>query len=489
MPPGDLPTSFQLPSELSRDFLIRHGLCPVERSADGDLLLLAAPDADLTAAEEIAAALACGVRVSHATSETVAHSIERLTADRDHRDAARSVAEPDDFAADVRALATQPPVVRFVNLLLREAHEATASDIHLDSTRGALEVRMRVDGVLMPAVSPPAGQELAVLSRLKMLAALDIAERRRPQDGRLRMRLGGGELDVRVSMVPTVHGESAVLRLLDRGTRPASLSDLGMSDAELAMVAQACHRTSGMVLATGPTGSGKTSTLYAALQQRDRAREKIMTVEDPVEYHLAGITQVPVQQRAGVTFANILRSLLRQDPDVLMIGEMRDAETAEIATQAAMTGHLVLTTLHTIDALGAIGRLHDLGIAPYLIAATIDTVIAQRLLRVNCERCTSPVDIDPALCATLLERPVGRVTGARGAGCDACRGSGFRGRMGVFEVLAVSDAMKDAIAGGASRDGLRALAHAGGHPTLRDSAWRLVLSGRTTIEEALRVLS
>ncbi|MEP6472852.1 MAG: GspE/PulE family protein, partial [Gemmatimonadota bacterium] len=266
--------------------------------------------------------------------------------------------------ADVRDLANQPPVIRYVNLLIREAADAGASDIHLDATREGLRVRLRLDGVLTPWSGPPPALQAAIVSRIKLLAELDIAERRAPQDGRIRIRLEARELDLRVATVPTLHGESVVLRLLDRGERQTTLAELGLAPDTLAAFERLARRQHGIVLATGPTGSGKTTTLYAALGLRDPTAEKIITVEDPVEYHLPGVTQVPVHAKAGVTFAAALRSLLRQDPDVLMVGEMRDAETAGIAVQAAMTGHLVFSTLHTNDAVSAITRLADLGVEP-----------------------------------------------------------------------------------------------------------------------------
>jgi general secretion pathway protein E len=289
--------------------------------------------------------------------------------------------------ADARDLATQPPVIRFVNLLIRDAYEQRASDIHLEATREGLRVRYRIDGVLQEAAGPPRGLQAAVVSRVKLLAELDIAERRAPQDGRVRVRLEERELDLRVSTVPTFHGESVVLRLLDCGGRPVALEELGMPASLLTAFERLARRPHGIVLVTGPTGSGKTTTLYAALALRQATAEKIITVEDPVEYHLDGITQVPVHPKAGMTFGSALRSILRQDPDVLMIGEMRDRETAQLAVQAAMTGHLVFSTLHTNDAVSAFARLVDLGVEPYMIAAAVDGVLAQRLVRRVCPDC------------------------------------------------------------------------------------------------------
>jgi general secretion pathway protein E len=302
------------------------------------------------------------------------------------------------------------------------------------------------------------------LSRLKLLAELDIAERRRPQDGRIRVRLHSRELDLRVSTVPTMFGESVVLRLLDHGGRPVSLGELGMPEDLLHSMSRLATRPHGLLLVTGPTGSGKMTTLYAALQQRDAASEKIITIEDPIEYQLPGITQMPVHRQAGVTFGAALRAILRQDPDVVMIGEMRDEETAEIAMQAAMTGHLVLSTLHTNDAISAIPRLLDLGVPAYLVAATLRGVLAQRLGRRVCGSCA-------------------------GSGCGDCRRTGYRGRLGIFELLVLDDALREAITSGASRARLQALATEARMTPLHEDGLRKAADGLTTATEVLRVVA
>ena len=393
----------------------------------------------------------------------------------------------DGGLADVRDLANQPPVIRYVNLLIKEAHDARASDIHLESTRGGLHARFRIDGVLTDVPGPPKGMQAAVVSRMKLLAELDIAERRAPQDGRIRVRLEERELDLRVSTVPTLYGESVVLRLLDRGGRPVGLDELGMGPETLDTFRRLAERPHGIVLATGPTGSGKTTTLYAALDLRHRTAEKIITVEDPVEYHLEGVTQVPVNLKAGMTFGGALRSILRQDPDVLMVGEMRDGETAAIAVQAALTGHLVFSTLHTNDAPSAITRLVDLKVEPYLIAATVEGVLAQRLVRKICPDCRVRYAPDPGAVALLAQQPVGRQMLERGKGCPACRGTGYRGRTGLFELLLVTDEIKQGLLKSPSAGALREIAHAQGMTTLRQDGWRKVQAGITTVEEVLRV--
>lgn len=422
------------------------------------------------------------IRRTFAAAESVVELVRDL-------DAALGPGELDtsEGLADVRDLANQPPVIRYVNLLIRDAHAARASDIHLEAAPEGLRVRLRIDGVLTELQGPPRGYQAAVVSRVKLLAELDIAERRAPQDGRIRVRLEARELDLRISTVPTLHGESVVLRLLDRGGQAVGLGDLGMATDILDTFRRLATRPHGIILATGPTGSGKTTTLYAALALRDGSREKVVTVEDPVEYHLPGVTQVPVHTKAGVSFAAALRSILRQDPDVLMVGEMRDAETAGIAVQAAMTGHLVFSTLHTNDALSAIARLTDLRVEPYMVASTVEAVLAQRLVRRVCPECRTRYRPDPATVALLAQQPVGAITLERGSGCTACRHTGYLGRTGIFELLVLTDDCKEAVSRGADATTLRALAREQGMTSLRADGWRKVQAGITTVEEVLRV--
>ncbi|HYL55360.1 MAG TPA: ATPase, T2SS/T4P/T4SS family [Gemmatimonadales bacterium] len=423
-----------------------------------------------------------GIRRTFAAAESVVELVRDL-------DAAFEIGSDteDEGLADARDLANQPPVIRFVNLLIREAHDARASDIHLESTREGLVARFRVDGVLTEVPNAPKGLQAAVVSRIKLLASLDIAERRAPQDGRIRVRLEERDLDLRVSTVPTLHGESVVLRLLDRGGRPVGLGELGIAPDTLEATRRLAEKPHGILLATGPTGSGKTTTLYAALAMRHRTAEKIITVEDPVEYHLEGVTQVPVNVKAGMTFSGALRSILRQDPDVLMIGEMRDAETAAIGVQAALTGHLVFSTLHTNDAASAVTRLLDLRVEPYLIAATLEGVLAQRLVRRICPECRERYTPDAGAVALLAHQPVGRLTLERGKGCSACRHTGYRGRTGLFELLVFSDEITEAILRSPSAGALREMARSQGMTTLHEDGWRKVQAGITTVEEVLRV--
>jgi general secretion pathway protein E len=362
-----------------------------------------------------------------------------------------------------------------------------ASDVHLESYPGGLRVRYRIDGVLQDAVAPPRQLGAAVVSRLKIMAELDIAERRIPQDGRIRLRMHDRQVDVRVSTLPTLHGESVVLRLLDKEAGRIDLEELGMSGDTLVRFTSVITKPHGIVLSTGPTGSGKTTTLYAAVDRIRTGREKIITVEDPVEYELSGVPQVPVNEKVGLTFANALRALLRQDPDIMLVGEIRDQETADIATHAALTGHLVLSTLHTNDAATALTRLVDLGIEPYLVASTLEAVLAQRLVRKICPACRAPARATPEQRTAL--GPTGAHLGEVwvGRGCSECRGTGYRGRTGIFELLVMDEELRAAVQQDASAGTLESLGRARGMRLLKDDGLRLVAEGVTTVEEVLRV--
>lgn len=473
---------------VSREYLLHNRLCPVGIDDDGTMCLATAGEVHPSAIDELSVAYERPVRTEPRPDVELDRLIERLANGASRASDIEGGFDVGDIEADVRDLMHQPPVVRYVNLLIQDACAARASDIHLEAIRGDLLARFRIDGVLVSASAPPPQLQHAVVSRIKLLAELDIAERRRPQDGRIRARLDDREVDMRVATIPTMHGESVVLRLLDQGGRPARLEELGFGRDRQEQFARLAKRPQGMLLVTGPTGAGKTTTLYSALQLRDSAREKVITVEDPVEYHLPGVTQVPIHRQTGVNFAAALRAILRQDPDVLMVGEMRDGETAEVAVQAAMTGHVVFSTLHTNDALGAVGRMIDLGVPDYLVAATLSGVLAQRLVRRICEHCRVEYEELGERVARLIGAPSGGARLFRGAGCARCRDTGHAGRVGVFELLVVTDSLREAICRGATASELRGLAESEGFKSLRQDGTDKVFSGITSIEEVLRVI-
>ncbi len=476
-------------------YLEANGIFPIEL-AEGRLRVAIAGDPPIEALDDLELTYEAPLELVHVSHDELTDAIHHAYATaesvielvRDLEGEFGGVGEGADGAAmDIRDLANQPPVVKYVNLLIREAHAGQASDIHIESSSDGLRVRYRIDGVLGDVRSPGKGLHAAVLSRIKLMADLDIAERRAPQDGRVRVRLDERELDLRVSVVPTLEGESVALRLLDRGGRPTSLTELGMPPEVRERFEALATRPHGILLATGPTGSGKTTTLYAALGLRDTRAQKIITVEDPVEYRLAGVSQVPVNRKAGMTFPGAIRSLLRQDPDVLMVGEMRDPETAHVATEAAMTGHLVFSTLHTNDAVAAITRLVDLKIERYVLGAALVGVLAQRLVRKICPECCEEYDAEPDVVAHLAQRPVGSMRLHRGGGCGACRNTGYRGRTGIFELFPVTEELRSEISRGASSERLRDLAREEGMRTMREDGWVRVRTGTTTVEEVLRV--
>ncbi len=354
------------------------------------------------------------------------------------------------------------PIIRLLNAILTQALRDGASDIHIEPYEARSAVRFRIDGTLYPAIEPPRALHPAIVSRIKVMAHLDIAEKRLPQDGRITLRVGGRSVDVRVSTLPAGHGERVVLRLLDKQAARLDLDALGMSAETLHRLDELIHAAHGILLVTGPTGSGKTTTLYAALSRLDRAGRNMMTVEDPIEYDLDGISQTQVNPRIGLDFARALRSILRQDPDILMVGEIRDLETAQIAVQASLTGHLVLATLHTNDAAGAVTRLIDMGIEPFLLASSLLGVMAQRLVRRRCRPC-------------------------EGQGCAACGHTGYRGRTGIYELLTVDPTLRKMIHDAASEEEIRAHALAHGMTSLREDGARWVSDGTTSLDEVLRV--
>jgi type IV pilus assembly protein PilB len=381
------------------------------------------------------------------------------------------------------------PVIKLVNLMLVQAIKDRASDIHIEPFEKQLRLRYRVDGVLYDSTAPPKGLQPAISSRIKIMANLDIAERRLPQDGRFRIKLAGREVDLRVSILPTIHGEKIVMRVLDKGNLNMNLESLGLAPDELQKFKNAIDAPHGMILMTGPTGSGKTSTLYAVLTQLNTSDVNIVTVEDPVEYQMLGVNQVQVKPEVGLTFAGGLRSILRQDPDIVMVGEIRDSETADIAVKAALTGHLVLSTLHTNDAPGAIARLVDMGIEPFLVSSSVLMVCAQRLLRKTCPHCKEAfkVPADVIMRLSLTQEEAEGNTYYRGRGCSRCKDTGFLGRMAILEVLAITNALREQILHDTSAKALKDLALKEGLKTLRMSGLEKAKAGLTSLDEVLRV--
>ena len=394
-----------------------------------------------------------------------------------------------DFVEHLKDLASEAPVIRLVNNIIGRVIDLRASDIHLEPFDDGLHVRYRVDGVIHPGELVPPRLSAAVNSRVKLLAHLDIAERRLPQDGRIKTRVKGRELDLRVSTVPTVHGESVVMRVLDRASVRLELEKMGFEKDTLARFNTLLARPHGILLVTGPTGSGKTTTLYAALAKIDASAQKIITVEDPVEYQLEGINQIQVHSQINLTFANALRSILRQDPDIIMIGEMRDGETAQIAVQSALTGHLVLSTLHTNTAAGAVIRMQDMGVEPYLITSAVNGVLAQRLLRTLCGHCKQAYEPGPEVrSSTGLARFCAATQPIyRAVGCEHCRQSGYRGRTGIHELLVLDEPMRRAIIDGRDANTLNSIAAHSGMLSLHEDGLRKVAAGHTTLDELARV--
>ena len=387
--------------------------------------------------------------------------------------------------ADLMEAENDAPIIRLINALLTQAAREGASDIHLEIFEQRALVRVRVDGTLRDVVEPRRGLHPAMVSRIKVMASLDIAEKRLPQDGRIALRVAGRPIDVRVSTIPTANGERVVLRLLDKQAGRLTLDALGMDKPTRTSVDSILGQPNGIFLVTGPTGSGKTTTLYAALTRLDRKTRNILTVEDPIEYELDGIGQTPVNPRIDMTFARALRAILRQDPDVVMVGEIRDLETAQIAVQASLTGHLVLATLHTNDAPGAVTRLADMGIEPFLLASTLSGVLAQRLVRKLCPACKAPAELDAGDRPLFGKQAPERVY--RAVGCAACNFTGYKGRTGIYELLVADDELRRLVHSGLDERALREHAVRQGMSRLREDGLRWVADGTTSLDEVLRV--
>jgi general secretion pathway protein E len=400
--------------------------------------------------------------------------------------------EQDDFGdvEQLKDLASEAPVIRLVNLIISHALERRASDIHIEPFENRLIVRYRIDGVLHETESPPRRLSAAVISRIKIMANLDIAERRLPQDGRIKLRIQGKEIDLRVSTVPTMHGESVVMRILDKGGVALNFDSLGFDEDNLKIFIEILEQPHGIILVTGPTGSGKTTTLYTALDRLNRADIKILTVEDPVEYQMPGINQIQVKPQINLTFANALRSIVRQDPDVIMIGEIRDLETAQIAVQSALTGHMVLSTVHTNDAASTVNRLLDMGVEDYLLTSTINGILAQRLVRTLCNHCRKPYHALPEVVDQMnLRKFAGgeQVTLYHPVGCEHCGGTGYRGRVSILEMLPMTDALRSLVMRHATSGEMREQAVKDGMETMYENGLKKAVHGITTIEEVLRV--
>jgi type IV pilus assembly protein PilB len=400
------------------------------------------------------------------------------------------VREEDFDAGDAERSVDDAPVVKLANYLLTEAIKRRASDIHIEPYEKEFRVRYRVDGVLYEIMRPPLRLRGALCSRLKIMASLDIAERRLPQDGRIKMKMGKGrEMDFRVSVLPTIFGEKIVLRLLDKSNLQLDMTKLGFEPGQLVDFTESIHRPYGMILVTGPTGSGKTTTLYSALSELNKVSDNISTAEDPVEYNFAGINQVQMKEEIGLTFAASLRSFLRQDPDIIMVGEIRDYETAEIAVKAALTGHLVLSTLHTNDAPSTVTRLLNMGIEPFLVSSSLNLIVAQRLARRVCGNCREEVRIPPKAFADAGMKPerIKLARPAKGKGCDECSGTGFRGRVALYEAMPMREELKEMVLRGGSAIDIKREAIRLGMKTLRQAGLSKLEEGVTTLEEVLRV--
>ena len=487
-------------NRLGLPYCEEHGLLPLRQA--GPRLVVGFTDVDsLTHLDEVRHKLGVSIKPVVVTPADVAAAVATLREGADDDDAGVAmeevlagideddveVVENDKQDLDLEKMAGESPVIRYVNYLIFNAVKEGASDIHIEPQDKKLQVRYRIDGMMFEAQSPPTHMQSAIISRIKIMANLDIAERRMPQDGRIRAMVHGRKLDLRVSTLPMVQGEKAVLRILDTRSIQVDLEDLGMGEDALQLWTGQITSPHGIVLVTGPTGSGKTTTLYASLNKMDRSKLNISTAEDPVEYHLNGINQTQVHEKIGMSFAAALRALLRQDPDVIMVGEIRDAETAKTAIQASLTGHLVLSTLHTNDAPSAVTRLVNIGVEPYLIGSAVNGVLAQRLVRKICTHCKEERTPEPAIAEALEMQglSMGKVT--VGAGCDQCRQTGYSGRQGIYELLVINDTMRDRIAGNPNVTEFRRMCIEAGMVTLRDDGFAKVAQGTTTVEEVMRV--
>ena len=480
--------------ELSTRFLKESKILPIHYDDDKLILVMADPT-DQFSIRSIEAVCQCPVEVRVGVPSEIDSSFEKIySAEQQAEDAQDGLISADDNLDDVEHLkdmASEAPVIRLVNSIIQRAVESRASDVHVEPFEGRLKVRYRIDGVLVDVESPPANSTAAVISRIKIMSKLNIAERRLPQDGRIKMRVQGKELDLRVSTVPTLFGESVVIRLLDKESVSFDFGALGFDDASIHTLESVLKMPHGIILVTGPTGSGKSTTLYTALSRLNSPDRKIITVEDPVEYQLNGINQIQVKPQINLTFANALRAIVRQDPDIIMIGEMRDLETARIAVQSALTGHLVMSTLHTNDAAGGVARMLDMGVEDYLITSTVNGILAQRLVRKLCPHCKKPHEILPEMADEVgfnrLDVDVNDRHFYKAVGCKECSNTGYLGRLCLTEMLVMNDDIRRCIMQHANAAEIKRAAMDHGMETMYQNGLRKVMSGLTTLEEVIRV--
>jgi type IV pilus assembly protein PilB len=478
----------------------KHLVIPVSKTGTALTMAMADPT-NVFAVDDVKFMTGLNVRLMIATESSVRRAIERYYDSSETlqnvmasiEDAGMEVmAEQDDANLNIGELkqaVEEAPVIKLVNLILAEAIKRGASDIHAEPYEKAFRVRFRIDGILYEVMSPPMSMKNAIISRLKIMADLDISERRLPQDGRMKVKFKAREVDFRVSTLPTLFGEKVVMRLLDKSNLMLDMSKLGFAPQALAAFEEAIRAPYGMILVTGPTGSGKTTTLYSALDSLNQLETNIMTAEDPVEFNIRGINQVQIREHIGLTFAAALRAFLRQDPDVIMVGEIRDYETAEIAVKAALTGHLVLSTLHTNDAPSAVTRLLNMGIEPFLVASSVILILAQRLLRRVCTQCKTPVvvPLNALMDVGLTQEEATTITCYKGRGCEACSSTGYKGRIAIYEVLTLTPELRDLILSGASALEIKRAAIRQGMQTLRMSGLAKLKEGVTTVQEVVRV--
>jgi len=468
---------------------------------NGTICIATADPGDLDTQEKLRFILNRNIEQSLAVREQIVEAINKHYGHADGESADSMLQEFTDTAIDFTETAVEQeadedtdgdsdaPVVKLVNLIITEAVQLRASDIHVEPFEDRVRIRYRIDGRLVERDNPPRRLLGAILSRIKILSKLDIAERRRPQDGRIKLTADGKDYDLRVSVLPTNHGQSVVMRILDKDNIRVGIRQLGLSEGDFRQFKQLIRRPNGIILVTGPTGSGKTTTLYAALNELNRPDTKIITAEDPVEYYLAGINQVEVRHQIGLDFARIIRSMLRQAPNVILVGEMRDTETAQMGIQASLTGHLVFSTLHTNDAPGAVTRMIDMGVPAYLVASSVIAVLAQRLVRVNCPKCRQPFEpSDTQLeAAGVTKEMLEGATFMKGRGCAHCQKSGYKGRLGIFELMVMTSKIRELAFQGASTQDIRRAAMGQGMRMMFDDGVNKVLKGITTFDEVFRV--